>query len=181
MSREVDLDTQCRDDLESTQEGKGGCTVVKAKKSRGAYFISKGDSFTPPLGGGQACYIDFDSPQRSFHLHLCNDSHRWQNPSPQGAMREIIHAMPGADVMPSGGIKMREWSRKLWPRMFWREGNKRHSCGMILFEYYFETQCLSFNKLTVALPSVFPSIPQDFRRTKCTIFVPIIVKNNFQE
>lgn len=76
MGREVDLDTQFEDGLESTQERKGGCIVVKAKKSRGAYFISKSDSFTPPLGGGQACYIDFNLPQRSFHLHLCNDSHR---------------------------------------------------------------------------------------------------------
>lgn len=53
MGREVDLDMQCRDGLESIQERKGGCAVVKAKKSRGGYFISEGDAFTPLLGRGQ--------------------------------------------------------------------------------------------------------------------------------
>lgn len=53
MGREADLDAQRGDGLESIQERKGGCAVVKAKKSRGGYFISEGDAFTPLLGRGQ--------------------------------------------------------------------------------------------------------------------------------
>lgn len=102
--REVDLDTQCGDGLESVQERKGG----KAKKSRGGYFISEGDAFTPLLGRSQEMphWLQFTSKELSFA------SLQWQSqmtePKPWGGRgSERNHSCRARSSMwcQAGGLK----------------------------------------------------------------------------
>lgn len=56
---------------------KGGCVVVKAKKTWGVYLFLRVMHLHPCWAEARWCHIDFNSPQRRFHLHLCKDSPRW--------------------------------------------------------------------------------------------------------
>lgn len=67
---------------------------------------SLGGSLHPAGSATGQCPVGFTSPQRSFHLHLCFDSHRWQNPSLMwGEDEKVIHTVPGTLCDPSRGIK----------------------------------------------------------------------------
>lgn len=73
------------------------------------------------------CPAGFTSPPRSFHLHLCIDSRRWQNPSLVWGEDEKSHSHCARNIMWS---KQGDWKwkagRKLWPGVSRGERNKGH-------------------------------------------------------
>lgn len=94
--------------------------VVQAKKAENV-SVSEGNAFTPPLGRGQAMPHSLQFTSKEVSFACLQPQPQMTEPKPSGAMRETIHAMPGArcGAKRSGwGIKMLERSRKLWPGMF---------------------------------------------------------------
>ena len=61
------------------------------------------------------------------------------------------------EAMPSRALECEREAGSCGLECFEETNNKRHSCGMILFEHHFEMRCLSLDQLTLVLPSVFPS------------------------